>query len=159
MRRGRELSRRRAASKSVGRSRAERCAATRLLHVQGEERVAIQVGHGWDRDQQVRRRRERLEPGRLEACVRVVEVKRKRLHAGNAQRHCFLWGTAAPTDVPDTLLEGFVGYLTAYVAQAEDEEATRSAYSHPSTAARRRQQRAQGFKKRTGLESQQQGQG
>ena len=27
---------------------------------------------------------ERLEPGRLEACVRVVEVKRKRLHAGAA---------------------------------------------------------------------------
>ena len=84
MRRGQQLSRRRAASKSVGRPRAELCAATRLLHVQGEERVAIQVGHGWDRDQQVRRCRERLEPGRLEACVRVVEVKRKRLHAGAA---------------------------------------------------------------------------
>ena len=84
MRRGRELSRRRAASKSVGRPRAEHCAATRLLHVQGEERVAIKVGHGWHRDQQVCRCRERLEPGRLKACVRVVEVKRKRLHAGYA---------------------------------------------------------------------------
>ena len=135
MRRGQELSRRRAASKSVGRPRAELCAATRLLHVQGEERVAIQVGHGWHRDQQVRRRRERLEPGRLKACVRVVEVKRKRLHAGAAQRHCFLRGTAAPTDVPDPLLEGFVGYLTAYVAQAEDEEATRSGCSHRVPAA------------------------
>jgi len=93
--------------------------------VQGEERVAIEVGHGWHRDQQVRCRRERLEPGRLESCVRVVKVKRKRLHAGAAQSHCLLWGTAAPTDVPAALLEGFVGYLTAYVAQTKDEEATR----------------------------------